>query len=1072
MTHDLAALAGFDQLGEFSVHPAGDRLTYVSRAGDLPAVWLRPLHPDAEPRRLWSGEAVQRCVWRPDGRRVLVQTDPDGRENYQLHEIDPDSGEITWSTGDPKVRYEIGPVARTGNQPYSDDGALLAFASNARDRRFFDVAVRDVATGRIRTVLVAEDRYYPVSFSPDGRLLLVIRMRQNTDHDLYTCDLDTGTVTHVTPHDGPARYVPGPWAADGGSVYLATTQDRDLAGLGRLDLTPEPVLRWLATPPHEVDHLTRSGPLLLWAVNRDGYTELRVRNLDDGDGGQDRPVRTPPGVVLARDMGRGPFAPQFAGDRTIVTGVGRPTAPTELCRIDLDSGLVTALTRCGRAVPAPGTLVEPSAVRYPSTDGLTIPALLYRPAGAGPASPAPVVVSVHGGPEVQALPLYDPLIQHLVGRGIGVIQPNYRGSSGYGLAHQRAIYRDFGGGDLRDLAMAARYLATLGWVDPGRLGVCGGSYGGFATLSCLTRQPDLWTVAVDHCGRSDLTRAAVPPHWRARLREWMGDPEEDAASLRQRSPLTHAHRAVAPLLVIHGENDTRVPKSESDRMVRRLRELGKPVEYLVIEGGGHDASSRQDALTALEATAGWLARHLLTEPAEPAQPAHPYVPQSEPVARRRMLDTLGLSGVADLYADIPPDLRLDRDLDLPPALTAEADLERHVAALLDRNTSTREALSFLGGGCYQYHVPAVCDEINARSEFLTAYAGTAHEDHGRFQALFEYQSMLGELLEMDVVTLPLYDGYQASASALRMAGRITGRSRVLIGAATAPDKLRRIADYLGPTAAITMVPTVPDTGTVDLAALAALLDDRVSAVLLETPNHDGAVETGLAAATELAHAAGALSVASCDPIALGVLAPPAAAGADIACGDIQSLGIHQNFGGGQAGFLAVHDHEEIVRELPARIFGIARTRVDGEYGFGDIAFDRTSFARRENGKEWVGTAANLWGITAGVYLALLGPVGLRELGETILHRTRYAKARLARIDGLALRHPHGIHFREFVADLTARRPAAEVTRELATRHVFVGHLDGDGPPALRVCVTERHTKDDIDRLATLLEEVL
>lgn len=601
-------LADFDQIGEFSVAPTEDAVVFVASSGDTPAVWTCSLRDGAPARLLWSDAAVERCVWRPDGGRILVQTNPDGRENYQLGEIDPDTGDVTWSTTDHDVRHEIGPVGRCGNQPYSPDGSLLAYASNARDRRSFDVVVRDISGNRTRTVVEGDDRYFPVAFCPDGRLLLVIRMRQNTDHDLFTCDIVSGVVEHITPHDGPARYVPGPWSADGRSVYTATTQGRDFAGLARIDLSGAPELRWLATPPHDVDHISRSGSRLLWATNTDGYTTVWLRDLPTGE---DRPVGTPSRLVMARDMGRGPFAPQFANDPMIITGVGRATAPTELCRIDTHSGTVTALTSCGERLPPPDTMVEPTVVRYPSTDGVTVPALLFRPPAATAAAPVPVVVSIHGGPETQAVPSYDPLNQYLLRHGIGVIQPNYRGSSGYGLAYQRMIYRDFGGGDLRDIAMAARYLRTVDWADAHRLGVYGESYGGFAALSCISRLPELWTAAVDQCGRSDLTTLAVPPHWRARMREWMGDPDEDAEFLAERSPITHAHRVVAPLLVIHGENDTRVPKSESDRVVQRLHELGKQVKYLVLERDGHSSTSRRNALLATEATAEWFIRHLL-----------------------------------------------------------------------------------------------------------------------------------------------------------------------------------------------------------------------------------------------------------------------------------------------------------------------------------------------------------------------------------------------------------------------------------------------------------------------------
>ena len=383
----------------------------------------------------------------------------------------------------------------------------------------------------------------------------------------------------------------------------------------------------------------------------------------------------------------------------------------------------------------------------------------------------------------------------------------------------------------------------------------------------------------------------------------------------------------------------------------------------------------------------------------------------------------------------------------------------------------------MGAGCYQHQVPAVCDEINQRGEFLTAYAGEPYDDHGRFQALFEYCSMMGELLEMDVVNVPVYDGFQAAATALRMACRVTGRNSVLLPDTLGRDKLLKIRDYLKPEIEIVFVEHDPKTGGLNLEYLEALLKTGRAAVYFENPSYLGFLEIHSAEITALAHQHGALAVVSVDPISLGVLAPPIRYGADIVCGDIQSLGMHMQYGGGQAGFIASQDDEKIVMQYPSRLFGIAPTRVPGEYGFGDVAYDRTSFAKREAGNEWVGTAAALWGITAGVYLALMGPQGMREIGEGILYRTRYAMQEISKLKGVRTDVFSAPSFQEFIVNFDGTgKTAAEINAALLQKGIFGGKDLSQEFPWLGesnlVCVTEVHTREDIDRLVSSLQEVL
>lgn len=456
---------------------------------------------------------------------------------------------------------------------------------------------------------------------------------------------------------------------------------------------------------------------------------------------------------------------------------------------------------------------------------------------------------------------------------------------------------------------------------------------------------------------------------------------------------------------------------------------------------------------------------------------YPYIPNSSPQLKKEMLEAVNAESIADFYQEIPDSLRLKEAMDLPEPFLSEYELRKHVVSLLSKNKSCSDYLNFLGAGCWQHYVPAVCDEINGRDEFLTAYAGEPYEDHGRFQALFEYASQMAELLDMDVVNVPTYDWYQAAATSLRMAARITDRREVLVSALIDPYKLSMIREYCRPDLTVKLVSFDNGTGQLRLADLKEQISNKTAAVYFENPTFLGCLETQGNQIAALAHEKGAEVVVGVDPSSLGVLTPPSRYGADIVCGDLQPLGVHMNFGGGQSGFIATRDEEKYVMEYPSRLFGLVPTMVEGEYGFGDVAYKRTSFAVREQGKEWVGTATALWAITAGVYLALMGPQGMLELGEGVLKRSHYAAAQLDKIKGVKAPHLSSAFYKEFVVNFDdSGVPVSEINKALLDQGIM-GGLDIStmfpelGNSAL-FCITEIHSKENIDRLADSIGEIL
>ncbi len=459
------------------------------------------------------------------------------------------------------------------------------------------------------------------------------------------------------------------------------------------------------------------------------------------------------------------------------------------------------------------------------------------------------------------------------------------------------------------------------------------------------------------------------------------------------------------------------------------------------------------------------------------QTVHPYIPNSVPTVKNQMLKEVGAKSVEDFFEDIPNKLRLEKNMNLPKPLLSEHSLRKHIEGILSKNKTCQEHLNFLGAGCWQHYVPAVCDEVNQRSEFLTAYAGEPYDDHGRFQALFEYASMMGELLNMDVVNVPTYDWLQAVATSIRMASRITGRREVLVSRTISADKLSKIRDYCKPEMEIKLLDYDCETGQQDLNSLEVEISLKTAAVYFENPSYLGFVEAHGYEISKITHDHGAMCIVGVDPISLGILTPPIEYGADIVCGDLQPLGMHIQFGGGHAGFIATRDEEKYVMEYPSRLFGIAPTSVEGEYGFGDVAYERTSFALREEGKEFVGTATALWGITVGVYLALMGPQGMQEIGEGIMQRSRYVMLQLSKIKGVKCPVFQSTHFKEFVVNFDGTgKTVPEINKALLKHKIFGGKdLTKEFPElgnSALYCVTEVHTKDDVDKLINALKEAV
>ena len=425
-----------------------------------------------------------------------------------------------------------------------------------------------------------------------------------------------------------------------------------------------------------------------------------------------------------------------------------------------------------------------------------------------------------------------------------------------------------------------------------------------------------------------------------------------------------------------------------------------------------------------------------------------------------MLKAIGVSSVDDLFRDIPEVLRFDRELELEPALS-EPELVAHLAALAARNVDTGRELSFLGAGIYDHYVPAVVDAILARGEFLTAYTPYQPEmSQGTLQAIFEYQTAICELTAMDVSNASGYDGPGVAADACYIAKHVTDRRKVVL-CETVNPQVRQVVKTYAPGFGLEVVEVPHREGVTDPDEVRDAAQDA-ACVIFQQPNFFGCLE----AAPELAAAAGeaeALAVGYVDPVSLGLLEAPGVYGCALAIGEGQPAGNYQSYGGPHYGFIAAR--KDFIRRMPGRIVG-ETTDVAGERGYVLTLQTREQHIRREKATHNITTNQTLLALAGLIHLSWLGPQGLREVGETCLGLAEYAKERL----DLPLVFPERATFKEFAVH--AGRPADEVIRDARAQGVHPGYAlrrDYQGmEDALLVCVTEKRTPTEIDRLAEVL----
>jgi len=590
-----------------SFSPDGQRLTFLTNITGVAEVWSVPV--DMATNTSWPeqltfvGDRVGSASYSPVADTLMVSADVGGSEHMQLYLLSGDGANFTALTERPQSIYQFG--------DWSPDGARFTCSSNERDARYFDVYERILETGQTRLLLQQDGTNYAGRYSRDGRYALLSRWHSNIHTQLFLLDLLSGETRPLTADvvEGQAQYSFPSWSADGSGLYVLSNRGRQFSTLAWLDLATSE-MTYLRDDQWDTQILALSpdGKHMALALNVEGYSTLEL--FDVARGWEARRALAAPaltnGIILETV-----WSPD--GERLAITFMSATGTADIFIWDERDERLWQATRSTMGGIPR-STFVEPSLVRYPTFDGRDIPAFLYLPQDR-PGRALPVVLIVHGGPEGQSRPLFDPITQYLVARGYGVMLPNVRGSTGYGYEYQRLDDVRLRMNSVADLQHAALWLQNSGIADPGRIAVMGGSYGGFMVLSAITTYPHLWAAAIDIVGIANfVTFLENTGPWRRKLRESeYGSLENDRDFLESISPINHVDSIVTPLFVIHGANDPRVPVGEAEQIVAALRERNIPVEYMRFEDEGHGLVKRANRLVAYPAAARFLDTYMGNE---------------------------------------------------------------------------------------------------------------------------------------------------------------------------------------------------------------------------------------------------------------------------------------------------------------------------------------------------------------------------------------------------------------------------------------------------------------------------
>jgi dipeptidyl aminopeptidase/acylaminoacyl peptidase len=591
------------QVGSADWSPDGKTLVFVSNMSGRNNLWLVPAEGGWPMQLTVSDQRQTAPAWSPDGKWIAYQSDYDGDEQWDIFLVSPKTGQVVNLTNTREIAEE--------HPTWSPDGRYLTYAVKPKTSSVFEIDVYDTLMRKVQhlTKDTPKDKMNtgPV-WSKDGKWIAYTQHQaKGTDSNIFVAEVATGTSTLLTPHDGERLYSVSDFSPDGKSLLITSNAENGYENAGLLDIASKKI-HWLTQDKWEIEagDFSPDGKRVIWTANVDGNTDSFIHDLA---GGATTALPLPKGVN--EPAGK---SSTFSKDgaRLLYYHNG-PTAPGDLWVHTLAGGKSHQVTHSLLAGIRSEDMVEPYLVHYPSKDGKwTISAFVYVPYNLPRNAQHPAIVLVHGGPTAQSVNLFNRFVQYMANQGYIVIAPNYRGSTGYGKEFQNANLFDMGGGDLQDVIAAAEWIKQTGYVDPKKLIVMGGSYGGYMSMMAVTKAPEAWAAGVPIVPFVNYFTEIEneDPVLREMDLATMGDPVKDEARYRDRSPIFFVDQIKAPLLLLAGGNDPRCPKSETLQVVEAIKKRGGVADYKIYENEGHGFARVENQIDAYKRVADFLKAHV------------------------------------------------------------------------------------------------------------------------------------------------------------------------------------------------------------------------------------------------------------------------------------------------------------------------------------------------------------------------------------------------------------------------------------------------------------------------------